>query len=527
MPDLKNQSSSSFEGWEFFVDTGGTFTDCFGKDPEGTIHRAKVLSRGTLSASVRKAASSTELILDGSPDWPAGFPEGFQVILPRSPEFTGRVTAWKPTTGKLVLDQSVPDGVDPRGPIELLSGEEAPVLGMRLILARNGAEYGSVPCRMRLATTRCTNALLEQAGSPPVLFVTAGFPDLLEIGDQRRTGLFDPVPRKRASLEGLVVEVDERTDREGEIIRLPDYFSVLSVAKEALAQGYRSAAVSFKNSYLNDANERTVVSLLREAGFEFVVGSGATHPFPKWLPRCESAVTEAYLNPILRQYLDSVGKGMGTGGELLVMSSAGGLIDRDGYRAIDSLLSGPAGGVVGAGATAQAAGINQFINLDMGGTSSDVSRYSGSFAYQSAHQVGDARISSVAMKIETVAAGGGSICRVEDGLLRVGPQSAGAHPGPACYGFGGPLCLTDVNLLLGRLPCPSKMRNPGLPRWSSKAGVQAKNFWKASSPSLTTPWPMPSAKSPLPKATTLPNMPCRLLAGPVDNMPAGSPADSA
>ncbi len=459
MPDLKNQSSSSFEGWEFSVDTGGTFTDCFGKDPEGTIHRAKVLSRGTLSASVRQTDSSTELILDGSPDWPACFPEGFQVILPRSPEFTGRVTAWKPTTGKLVLDQSVPDGVDARGPIELLSGEEAPVLGMRLILARNGVESGSVPCRMRLATTRCTNALLEQAGSPPVLFVTAGFPDLLEIGDQRRTGLFDPVPRKRASLEGLVVEVDERTDREGEIIRLPDYFSVLSVANEALAQGYRSAAVSFKNSYLNDANERTVVSLLREAGFEFVVGSGATHPFPKWLPRCESAVTEAYLNPILRQYLDSVGKGMGTGGELLVMSSAGGLIDRHGYRAIDSLLSGPAGGVVGAGATAQAAGIDQFINLDMGGTSSDVSRYSGSFAYQSAHQVGEARISSIAMKIETVAAGGGSICRVEDGLLRVGPQSAGAHPGPACYGFGGPLCLTDVNLLLGRLD-PSRFSTP-------------------------------------------------------------------
>ncbi|MEK9634783.1 MAG: hypothetical protein VW622_13170, partial [Opitutae bacterium] len=137
---MKNQSPSSFEGWEFFVDTGGTFTDCFGKDPEGRIHRAKVLSRGTLSASIRQVASSSELILDGPPDWPAGFPEGFQVILPRSPEFTGRVTAWKPTIGRLVLDQSIPDGVDPRGALELLSGEEAPVLGMRLILARNGVE---------------------------------------------------------------------------------------------------------------------------------------------------------------------------------------------------------------------------------------------------------------------------------------------------------------------------------------------------------------------------------------------------
>ncbi len=459
MPDSKKQSPPSFQGWEFFVDTGGTFTDCLGTDPLGKVHRAKVLSRGTLSACVCETDSPTELILEGPPDWPANFPTGFQVNLPTCPEFEGKVEEWVPGAGKLVLDHPLPTGVSPTGPLELLSSEEAPVLGMRLILARNGVEPGSVPCRMRLATTRCTNALLEQAGSPPFLFVTAGFPDLLEIGDQRRIGLFDPVPRKRASLEGSVVEVDERTDRDGEIIRSPDHASVHSAAKKALAQGYRSATVSFKNSSLNDANERAVVSILRETGFEFVVGSGATHPFPKWLPRCESAVTEAYLSPILRQYLDSVGKGMGDGGELLVMSSAGGLIDRDGYRAIDSLLSGPAGGVVGAGATARAAGIREFINLDMGGTSSDVSRYSGSFAYQSAHQVGEARISSVAMKIETVAAGGGSICRVEDGLLRVGPQSAGAHPGPACYGFGGPLCLTDVNLLLGRLD-PTRFSTP-------------------------------------------------------------------
>jgi 5-oxoprolinase (ATP-hydrolysing) len=459
MPESLNDSAPAREEWEFFVDTGGTFTDCLGRDPNGVLHRAKVLSRGTLSSSVLRTDSSTDLILDGPPDWPADFPSGFRVLLPSSPEFTVRVTGWEPSTGRLLLDRSIPDGIDPIGSLELLSGEEAPVLGMRLILARNGIELETVACRMRLATTRCTNALLEHAGCPPVLFVTAGFPDLLEIGDQRRTGLFDLVPRKRASLEGPVVEVAERTDRDGKIIHSPDHESIVSAARDALANGHRSATVSFLNSCLNDENERAVVSLLREAGFEFVVGSGATHPFPKWLPRCESAVTEAYLSPILRQYLDSVGKGMGDGGELLVMSSAGGLIDRGGYRAIDSLLSGPAGGVVGAGATARAAGIKEFINLDMGGTSSDVSRYSGSFAYHSAHQVGDARISSIAMKIETVAAGGGSICRVEDGLLRVGPQSAGAHPGPACYGFGGPLCLTDVNLLLGRLD-PSRFSTP-------------------------------------------------------------------
>ena len=460
MPEAtENEELSS---WEFFVDTGGTFTDCLGRDPQGNLHRAKVLSRGTLSAVVSGVDSKNALLLAGPPDWPEEFPVGFGLLLPANPRFEGRVARWEAHDGRLVLDCGLPSDIAAGTTIELLCGEEAPVLGMRLILARNGADSDSAACRMRLATTRCTNALLEGAGSPPVLFLTAGFPDLLEIGDQRRAGLFDLVPRKRASLEGRVVQVDERTDRSGQAVRPPDPDSVLRAAREALEQGHRTAAVSFMNSCLNDENERAVVSLLREAGFDFVVGSGETHPFPKWLPRCESAVTEAYLSPVLSAYLDSVGEGMGERGDLLVTSSSGGLIDRAGYRAIDSLLSGPAGGVVGAGATARAAGLEQFINLDMGGTSSDVSRYSGSFAYQSPHQVGDARISSIAMKIETVAAGGGSICRVEDGLLRVGPQSAGAHPGPACYGFGGPLCLTDVNLLLGRLD-PSRFSTPVSP----------------------------------------------------------------
>ena len=395
MPEAtENEELSS---WEFFVDTGGTFTDCLGRDPQGNLHRAKVLSRGTLSAVVSGVDSKNALLLAGPPDWPEEFPVGFGLLLPANPRFEGRVARWEAHDGRLVLDCGLPSDIAAGTTIELLCGDEAPVLGMRLILARNGADSDSAACRMRLATTRCTNALLEGAGSPPVLFLTAGFPDLLEIGDQRRAGLFDLVPRKRASLEGRVVQVDERTDRSGQAVRPPDPDSVLLAAREALEQGHRTAAVSFMNSCLNDENERAVVSLLREAGFDFVVGSGETHPFPKWLPRCESAVTEAYLSPVLSAYLDSVGEGMGERGDLLVTSSSGGLIDRAGYRAIDSLLSGPAGGVVGAGATARAAGLEQFINLDMGGTSSDA-RHSGSFAYRSPHQVGDARISSIAMK---------------------------------------------------------------------------------------------------------------------------------
>ena len=179
----------------------------------------------------------------------------------------------------------------------------------------------------------------------------------------------------------------------------------------------------------------------------------------KWLPRCESAVIEAYLAPILEQYLDRVQEGLGEWGELKIMTSSGGLLDRSQYRSIDSLLSGPAGGVVGAANLARSAAVTHFINLDVGGTSADVSRHSGQFSYQPEHRIGQAKVSGSALRIETIAAGGGSICSVENGLLKVGPKSAGAHPGPACYGFGGPFCLTDANLLLGRLD-PRKFSTP-------------------------------------------------------------------
>ena len=186
-------------------------------------------------------------------------------------------------------------------------------------------------------------------------------------------------------------------------------------------------------------------------GFERVVESSSIHPFIKWQDRCESAVVESYLSLILEEYLDRVEEGLGQNSDLFICSSAGGLIDRNQYQAIDSLLSGPAGGVVGAAKIASRCGFLNSINLDMGGTSTDVSRFSGDYSYQSSHMVGGAKVYNLALNLETVAAGGGSVCSVERGMLRVGPNSSGAYPGPACYGFGGPLCLTDVNLLLGRL----------------------------------------------------------------------------
>jgi 5-oxoprolinase (ATP-hydrolysing) len=448
--------STGLPKWSFFVDTGGTFTDCFARSPEGTIHRAKVLSRGSLSARISKISGPNRLVLEGPPGWPEGFPVGFRLIH-ESAEL--QVNGWLPASAELVLSGTLPATLKTGTAIELLSGEKAPVLGQRLLLARAGLSPAEISASMRLATTRCTNALLEGAGDPPVFFVTQGFPDLLEIGDQRRLGLFDLVPRKSPVLHGPVLEVCERLDREGKVLQSPDLSALEPIARELLAQGNRVAVVSFLHSYINDAHEQEVARSLKEWGFSTVICSAEIRRFRKWLPRSESSVVEAYLSGVLTGYLDSVEAGLGQGSELLIASSAGGLSSRADYRAIDSLLSGPAGGVVGAAAVARSAGLEKFINLDMGGTSSDVSRYSGSFAYQSSHQVGDAQVANVALRIETVAAGGGSICQVEDGFLRVGPQSAGAHPGPACYGFGGPLCLTDINLLLGRLD-PSQFSTP-------------------------------------------------------------------
>jgi 5-oxoprolinase (ATP-hydrolysing) len=448
--------SKSLFSCSFFVDTGGTFTDCLALDPNGTIHRAKVLSRGSLSARIASIESGNCLRLDGSPDWPDAFPVGFRLV---GEDGECRVSAWNKSGSMLQFEDNLPSGLQVGDAIELLSGKEAPVLGQRLILGRAGLSPKEISTTMRLATTRCTNALLEDKGTAPVLFVTKGFPNLLEIGDQRRTGLFDLVPKKRPVLHGPVVEVSERLDRNGEVLQTPDLSALEAEARELLADGQKVAVVSFLHSYLNDDHEKSVGAKLLEWGFERVILSSEVRRFRKWLPRCESAVVEAYLSNVLNTYLDAVESGLGEGAELLVSSSSGGLSKRSEYRAIESLLSGPAGGVVGAAAVARSAGLEKFINLDMGGTSSDVSRYSGSFAYQSSHSVGDARVANIAMRIETVAAGGGSICRIENGLLRVGPESARAYPGPACYGFGGPFCLTDVNLLLGRLD-PSRFSTP-------------------------------------------------------------------
>ena len=329
---------------------------------------------------------------------------------------------------------------------ELRSPEEAPILAARLV---TGTPLGDpLPeIAMRLATTRGTNALLERKGAPTALFITRGFADLLVIGTQQRPDLFALDILKPRPLYQAVVEVEERLAADGSVL-VP--LTPLSTEGIDGLPGIESVAVALMHSYRNPAHEEAVGELLREAGFRHVSLSSRLAPLIKLLPRAETAVVDAYLSPILEGYLSRV-SGALTSGTLHVMTSAGGLVRAGSFHAKDSLLSGPAGGVVGAALSGRRSGFSRIIAFDMGGTSTDVARYDGDFEYLFEHRVGDAHLVAPALAVESVAAGGGSICGFDGAQLHVGPESAGAWPGPACYGAGGPLTLTDVNLLLGRL----------------------------------------------------------------------------
>ena len=305
---------------------------------------------------------------------------------------------------------------------------------------------------LRLATTRGTNALLERRGARTAFFVTEGFEDLLTIGDQQRPDLFALAVEKRSPLYSTVVAVGGRQSTRGEVLQPLDREALRRRARGLLEEGYESAAVALLHSDRHPLLEEQVVALLREVGFRHVSPSSELAASIGLVVRAETAVVDAYLAPLIEAYLDRVSSALDVGGgRLEVMTSAGGLVPRRGYRPKDSLLSGPAGGVVGASRAGREAGFERVISFDMGGTSTDVARCDGELEYRFEHRVGDAHLVAPALAIETVAAGGGSICRFDGAALVVGPESAGAFPGPACYGAGGPLTVTDVNLSLGRL----------------------------------------------------------------------------
>lgn len=434
--------------WHICIDTGGTFTDCIARGPQGGIHRAKVLSSSRLRGRVAALLSDREAQIEAPWDTGAGILGGFR-FRTLADERWMEITAHK---GDVVtLAEPYPVQLRTGDRFEVTTDEPAPILAARLVTSTPGNQP-LPPMNMRLATTRGTNALLERAGAAAALFITRGFEDLLLIGDQQRPDLFALDIRKRMPLYHTVFGVTERRVADGSVIIPLEEQSLRESARTLVREGVTVAAVALMNSYQNDEHERRVEAILREEGFTHVSRSAALAPLIEILPRTETAIVDAYLSPIIASYLNSVRSAM-TGGDdrLHVMTSAGGIVDADAYRAKDSLLSGPAGGVAGAAAAARACGYDRIIGFDMGGTSTDVARYDGDFEYRFEHTVAGAKLVAPALAIETVAAGGGSICEFIDDRLRVGPHSAGADPGPACYGAGGPLTITDVNLLMGRL----------------------------------------------------------------------------
>ena len=361
--------------WEFWIDRGGTFTDCLGRDPE-----------------------------------------------------TGEITVAK-----------------------LLSCDRAPLDGIRSLLGLR-ADEAIPPCDIRMGTTLATNALLERKGVACALLITRGFGDLLEIGTQARPRIFDLEIRKPELLYRSVLEVDARVAPDGRILERPDPEALRGELRRLHRQGLRSLAVVVLHAYSAGEVEREIGALALAVGFEHVALSHEVAAEIGLVARGDTSCVDAYLTPLIRDYVSSLLDEL-PGSTLRIMQSGGGLTDAKRFRGPNAILSGPAGGVVAYARIAGQLGIERAIGFDMGGTSTDVSRFDGEFERVYETETAGVRIFAPMMAIHTVAAGGGSICRYDGHRLTVGPQSAGAVPGPLCYGHEAAreLTITDINLKLGRL----------------------------------------------------------------------------
>jgi 5-oxoprolinase (ATP-hydrolysing) len=330
--------------------------------------------------------------------------------------------------------------------------EDAAVEAMRRVLgAAPGEPFPAERvAAIKMGTTVATNALLERAGAKTLLVVTAGFADALTIGDQARPDLFALEIERPAPLHSGVIEASERLAADGALVSPLDEAALAAALTKARAEGFTSAAIAFLHADLNPAHEQAAGALARAAGFEFVALSHEVSPLPRFVPRAETTVADAYLTPILQAYVQRVARAVG-GAPLYFMTSAGALVRADAFRGRDAIVSGPAGGVVGVARSARIAGAEQALGFDMGGTSTDVCRYAGALERKDVARIAGVKLRSPMLDVETVAAGGGSVLFFDGLRARVGPQSAGADPGPAAYGRGGPAAVTDANLVLGRL----------------------------------------------------------------------------
>lgn len=360
-------------------------------------------------------------------------------------EVTGYDVQRKILTLKEPLHRGITGGKD----FSLTAHEEAPVLAARLAtLTCLDEDFPEI--EMKLGSTKGTNALLERKGAMVTFLVTKGFKDLLAIGDQQRPDLFALNIQKPAPVYRRVIEVEERIGANGEVITPIDNKHLNDVVEKVKVAAGGSVAIALLNSYKNPKHELLIKEKLGEEGITHISCSSELANAVKLVPRANTTVVNAYLAPIIDDYLGGIKKLLNNA-TLKVMTSTGGIVDNADFQPKDSLLSGPAGGVVGAALSARMSGVSNIISFDMGGTSTDVSRYDAEYDYQYETMIGDVNLLTPSLSIETVAAGGGSICSFDGFNLKVGPESAGSYPGPACYGCGGPLTVTDVNMLIGRI----------------------------------------------------------------------------
>src|SRR6202453_5083778 len=301
-----------------------------------------------------------------------------------------------------------------------------------------------------MGTTVATNALLERRGERTVLVITRGFGDALRIATQARPRLFERHIVLPELLYERVIEAHERVDARGELVTPLDAAALRAQLQAAYDAGIRACAIVFMHGYRTPAHEREAEALARAVGFPQISVSHRVSPLMKLVPRGDTTVVDAYLSPILRRYCDKLADLM-PGVPIFFMQSSGGLTQSQRFHGKDAILSGPAGGIVGMVRTAQARGHKKLIGFDMGGTSADVSHFAGEYERAFDTEVGGVRVRAPMMSIHSIAAGGGSIIRFDGARLRVGPESAAANPGPASYRRGGPLTITDANVLLGRI----------------------------------------------------------------------------
>ena len=404
---------------------------------------------------------------------------------------------------------------------------------------------------VKMGTTVATNALLERTGERTALFITRGFRDALRIAYQNRPRIFDRHIVLPELLYSHVIEVNERIGAHGDVLTPLDIEKTRLDLKQVYDAGYRSIAIVLMHGYRYQQHEKLVAGMARAIGYTHVSVSHEVSPLMKLVSRGDTTVVDAYLSPILRRYVDTVAAEL-TGVRLMFMQSSGGLTDARRFQGKDSILSGPAGGIVGAVRTSLLAGFDKIIGFDMGGTSTDVSHFAGARlsdmerAFET--QVAGVRMRAPMMSIHTVAAGGGSILHFDGARYRVGPDSAGANPGPASYRRGGPLTVTDCNVMLGRSSpnsfrrCSDLMAMSRSTRMSSNASSQRsrRKFImrpattarpsrspKAISTSRSATWRTRSSRSRSSAATTSPNIRCAVSAAPRANTRASSPMRSA